>query len=138
VTGATNTGGTIILSVAGLPAGAAFDPTTGRFSWKPSASQIGSYTVVFIATDTSSPSTPTSKPMGVQVDQAAPGGSNGGNGGSGGGSNGPCPYCGIFPTISSSIVLFVIGGLLGLITSLALLTIRARASLERTKRRMTG
>jgi hypothetical protein len=133
--GAVNTGGTVILSITGLPTGAAFDPTTGRFSWKPSASQIGSYTVVFIATDTGSPSTPISKPMGIQVDQAAPGGSNGG---SGGGSNGSCFYCGIFPTVSNSIVLLVIGGLLGLITSLALLTIRARASLERTKRKITG
>jgi preprotein translocase subunit SecY len=76
--------------------------------------------------------------VGIQVSQAAPGGSNEGNGGSGGGSNGSCLYCGILPTITSSILLLVIGGLLGLMTSLALLTIRARASLERTKRRMTG
>jgi len=131
-----NTGGTVILSATGLPAGATFDPSTGVFSWKPSSSQTGSYTIVFNATDSSSPSTPTSQPMGIQVDQAAPGGSNGGNGGSGGGSNGPCFYCGIFPTIPSGIGLLVIGGLLGLIASLALLTIRTRASLERRKRRM--
>ncbi|TMI22744.1 PKD domain-containing protein [Candidatus Bathyarchaeota archaeon] len=131
-----NTGGTVILSATGLPAGATFDPSTGVFSWKPSSSQTGSYTIVFIATDSNSPSTPTSQPMGIQVDQAAPGGSNGGNGGSGGGSNGPCFYCGIFPTIPSGIGLLVIGGLLALIASLALLTIRTRASLERRKRRM--
>jgi hypothetical protein len=91
---------------------------------------------VFIATDSSSPSTPTSKPMGIQVNQAAPGGSNGGNGGSGGGSNGSCFYCGLLPTMSSNIGLLVIGGLLGLIASLAFLTIRARASLERRRGRM--
>jgi hypothetical protein len=119
-----------------LPVGSAFDPSTGTFHWRPTSSQTGSYTIVFIATDSSSPSTPTSKPMGIQVDQAAPGGSNGGNGGSGGGSNGSCLFCGIFPAISSGIWLLVISGLLGLITSLALLTIRARASLERRKRRM--
>jgi hypothetical protein len=91
---------------------------------------------VFIATDSNSPSTPTSKPMGIQVNQAAPGGSNGGNGGSGGGSNGSCLLCGIFPVISSSFWVLIIGGLLGLIASLAFLTMRARASLESRKRRM--
>jgi len=74
--------------------------------------------------------------MGIQVNQAAPGGSNGGNGGSGGGSNGSCTFCGIFPKISTSISLLVVEALLGLVASLAALTIRARASLERTKRRL--
>jgi hypothetical protein len=86
--------------------------------------------------DSSDPSTPTSKPMEIQVNQAAPGGSNGGNGGSGGSSSGGCLFCGIVPKISSSMTLLLIGGLLGLVASLALLTIRARASLERTKRRL--
>jgi PKD repeat protein len=131
-----NIGGTITLSATGLPAGASFDPTTGLFSWKPSASQTGSYTIVFTASDSSYPSTPTSKPTGIQVNQAAPGGSNGGNGGSGGTSNGSCTLCGIFPKFSTTIGLLAIGGLLGLIVSLAALTIRARASLERTKRRL--
>jgi PKD repeat protein len=131
-----NIGGAIGFSVTGLPAGASFNQTTGVFSWRPSLSQTGSYTIVFTATDSSYTSTPTSKPMAIQVNQAAPGGSNGGNGGSGGGSNRGCQFCGIFPKISGSIGLLVIGGLLGLVASLALLTIRARASLERTKRRM--
>ena len=133
--GTVNTGGSVIISTTGLPPGATFDPSTGVFSWKPSSSQTGTYTIVFIATDSSSPSTPTSKPMGIQVDQASPGGSNGGNGGSGGGSSGSCPLCGIFPVISSSVGLLIVGGLLGLVVSLALLTIRARATLERRKRR---
>jgi len=132
--GTVNTGGSVIISTTGLPPGATFDPSTGVFSWKPSSSQTGTYTIVFIATDSSFPSTPTSKPMGIQVDQAA-GGSNGGNGGSGGGSSGSCPLCGIFPVISSSVGLLIVGGLLGLVVSLALLTIRARATLERRKRR---
>jgi PKD repeat protein len=131
-----NTGGSVTLSATGLPTGATFNPTTGLFSWKPSSSQTGSYTVTFIATDDSSPSTPTSKPMGIQVNQAAPGGSNGGSGGSGGGSNGSCTLCGIIPKLSSTIGLLFVGGLLGLVGALAVLTIRARASLERTKRRM--
>jgi hypothetical protein len=131
-----NIGGAITLSATGLPTGAAFDPTTGRLSWRPSANQTGSYTIVFTSTDSSYPSAPTSKPIGIQVNQAAPGGSNGGNGGSGGGSNAGCTLCGIFPRISTTIGLLVVGGLLGLVSTLAVITIRARGSLERTKRRM--
>jgi len=131
-----NAGGSIALSATGLPAGSSFDQATGMFSWKPSVSQTGSYVVVFTTTDSSDPSTPTSKPLEIQVNQAAPGGSNGGNGGSGGSSNGGCLLCGVFPTISTSLGLLLIGGLLGIVASLALLTIKARASLEQTKRRM--
>jgi acid phosphatase len=131
-----NTGGVVTLSATGLPAGASFNQTTGVFSWEPSSSQTGSYTIVFTATDSSYPSAPTSKPMAIQVNQAAPGGSNGGNGSSGGSSNGSCLFCGIIPRISTSMTLLLMGGLLGLVASLALLTIRARAGLERTKRRL--
>jgi PKD repeat protein len=127
-----NTGGTVTLSATGLPTGANFDQTTGLFYWKPTSTQTGFYTITFIATDSNSPSTPTSKPTEIQVNQAAPGGTNGGNGG----SNGSCPFCGIFPKMSTNISLLLIGGLLGLVASLALLTIRARASLEHTKRKM--
>ena len=131
-----NIGGTVALSATGVPAGASFDQATGGFSWKPGASQTGSYVVVFTTTDSSSPSTSTSKSMGIQVNQAAPGGSNGGNGGSGGSSNGGCLFCGVIPKVSTSLGLLMIGGLLGLVASLALLTVKARASLEQTKRRM--
>ncbi len=37
------------LSVAGLPAGAIFDPTTGRFTWTPNESQTGAFTVTVTA-----------------------------------------------------------------------------------------
>ncbi|TMI14750.1 PKD domain-containing protein [Candidatus Bathyarchaeota archaeon] len=131
-----NIGGAVSLSAAGLPAGSSFSHAAGLFSWKPSASQTGSYTIVFTATDSSYPSAPTSKSTGIQVNQAVPGGSNGGNGGSGGGSNGSCTLCGLFPKISTNTGLFVVGGLLGLISTLAVLTIRAGTSLERTKRRI--
>jgi hypothetical protein len=60
--------------------------------------------------------------MGIQVNQAAPGSS-------GGGSNGT------FPAISTSTWLLLIGGLLGFVTPLALLTITARANSQHTKRR---
>ena len=136
VTGASNAGGTVTLSATGLPPGASFDPTTGAFSWKPSSSQTGTYVIVFTATDNTDPSTPTSKPMQIQVNQASPGGSNGGNGGSGGSSGSGCFYCGVIPRVGGTFTLLVVGGLLGLVFSLALLTFRARASLEQTKSRM--
>ena len=125
---------TVTLSASQLPAGAIFDSSIGVFSWKPSASETGYYTITFTATDDSSPPMSSTSPMGIQVNQAAPGGSGGG--GSGGGSNGGCLLCGTFPAISKTMWLLIIGGLLGMVTSLALLTIKARASLEHTKRRL--
>ena len=136
IAASVNIGDAVSFSTTGLPAGASFNQATGVFSWKPGASQTGSYTIVFTATDSSYPSAPTSKPVGIQVNQDPPGGSNGGNGGSGGGSNGSCTLCGTFPTISTNISLLVVGGLLGLVSMIAILTIKARTSLERTKRRM--
>jgi len=125
---------TVTLSASQLPAGAIFDSSIGVFSWKPGASETGYYTITFTATDDSSPPMSSTSPMGIQVNQAAPGGSGGG--GSGGGSNGGCFLCGTFPVISKTMWLLIVGGLLGLVTSLALLTIKARASLEHTKRRL--
>ncbi len=62
---------------------------------------------------------------------------SGGSGGSGGSSNGSCLLpCGIFPTASTSTWLLVVGGLIGFVGSLALLTVRARASLASKKRKM--
>jgi hypothetical protein len=129
-----NPGRTITLSTNQLPAGATFDPSTGVFSWKPSASQTGYYTIIFTGTDDSIPPSSSARNMGIQVNQAAPGGSGGG--GSGGSSGGGCFLCGAFPALSTSTWLLVIGGLLGFVTSLALLTIKARANLNHTKRRL--
>jgi PKD repeat protein len=127
---------TVTLSVSQLPTGATFDLSTGIFSWKPSASQTGYYAITFIATDDSTPPMTSTRPMGIQVDRAAPAPPGGGSPGGSGGTPGGCLLCGTFPAISSSMWLLTIGGLLGLVTSLALLTIKARASLEHTKRRL--
>jgi len=129
-----NPGRTITLSATQLPAGATFDPSTGVFSWKPSSSQTGYYTITFTATDDSTPPSSNTRNMGIQVNQAAPGGSSGG--GSGGSSNGGCLLCGTFPALATSTWLLLTGGLLGFISSLALLTIKARANLAHTKRRL--
>src|SRR2546428_9611934 len=116
--------------------GSSINKGTGLFYRRPRVSKTGSNTIVFAATDSSHPSAPTSKTAGIQVSQAAPGGSNGGNGSPAGGSNGSCTLCGLFPKVSTNMGLFVVGGLLGLISTLAVLTIKARTILERTKRRM--
>jgi hypothetical protein len=63
--------------------------------------------------------------------------SGGSGGASGGSSNGSCLLlCGILPVLSTSVWLLVVGGLMGFVGSLALLTIRARANLGSKKREM--
>jgi hypothetical protein len=94
---------------------------------------VQSYTVIETVQDSSTPPKTATSSQKVN-DKAASGGSGGG---SGSGSGGGCLLCGTFPVLSSSMWLLVLGGLLGLIGSLVLLTIRARAHLGRTKRRMT-
>lgn len=41
----------LMLSVEGLPEGAAFDSGTGEFTWTPTAAQLGSYDLTFRVTD---------------------------------------------------------------------------------------
>ena len=127
-------GKVIALSASEMPPGAAFDPRIGRFSWRPSTSQTGYYTIVFTVTDNSAPSMSSTKPVGIQVYNAN-GGTGAGSGGSGGSSSG-CLWCAVTPKVSNGTILFVAGGLLGLIASLALLTVKAQTTLERTKRRI--
>ena len=125
-------GAVILLSATGLPPGATFDSDTGVFYWKPNASQTGSYSFVFSAADKNNPSQQDVKTMAVVVVPASPGSINGGSGG----SSGYCLSCAIMPLVSSPIGLLATGGLLGLIVSLAVVTMSARSSLENTKRRM--
>jgi PKD repeat protein len=131
-----NVAAVIILSATGLPASATFDSDTGVFYWIPRADQTGSYVLVFSATDRNTPSLQDVKPMGVHVVPASPGGSNGGSSGTSGGTNSKCLSCVILPALSSTTGLFVIGGLLGLVASLALVTIRAKSDLEHARRRV--
>jgi hypothetical protein len=89
---------------------------------------VQSYTVTETVQDSSTPSKTATSSQTVN--------NKAGSGGSGGGSGGGCLLCGTFPILSTSMWLLVVGGLLGLIGSLVLLTIRARANLGRSKRRM--
>ena len=130
-------GSVVVLSAAGLPRGATFSQATGVFYWIPRANQTGSYVIVFSATDKTNPSQQDIAPLNVRVVPASPGGSNGSSsGGTSAGSNSNCLSCKVLPIVSSTWGLLVIGGILGLIASLALVTINARSDLEDTKRRM--
>jgi len=131
-----NLGAVIILSATGLPAGSTFDSDTGVFYWIPRTNQTGSYVIVFSAIDRNNPSQQDAKPMGVRVVPASPGGSNGGSGGTGGVSKGNCLSCVILPVVSSTWGLLVMGGLLGLVASLAVVTIRAKSDLEHARHRV--
>jgi uncharacterized protein (TIGR03437 family) len=55
VTATDPEGGSSTIAATGLPAGAQFNPQNGLFNWTPSASQIGTHTVTFMATDNSQP-----------------------------------------------------------------------------------
>jgi len=132
-----NPGSVPVLSAMGLPRGATFSPATGVFYWIPRTNQTGSYVIVFSATDKTNPSQQDIAPLNVRVIPASPGGSNGGSGGgSSAGSNNNCLSCKVLPIMSSTWGLLVIGGILGLVASLVLVTMSARSDLERTKRRM--
>jgi hypothetical protein len=93
---------------------------------------VQSYTVTETVQDSSTP--PKTATSSQTVNNKAASGGSGGS--SGGGSSGGCLLCGTFPVLSTSMWLLVMGGLLGLIGSLVLITIRARANLGRAKRRM--
>jgi len=58
------------LSVSGLPAGASFDRSTGRFSWHPDRTQRGAHDVVFSATF--SPDITSSAHLKIEVDSGEP------------------------------------------------------------------
>jgi hypothetical protein len=59
----------VTLSVSGLPAGASFDPATGKFTWAPGEEQQGTYTVTFTATDDGQPNLSDSKLVTIMVNE---------------------------------------------------------------------
>ena len=60
---------TLALSVNNLPVGAAFDTKTGLFTWTPSTSQSGAYSVTFTATDNGTPSLSSTQKVVITVAQ---------------------------------------------------------------------
>jgi PKD repeat protein len=123
----TGTGGTVILSATGLASNMAFDPSTGAFSFTPSKAQAGqTYMVNFTATDSSNPAwTKTeSVPIHVQATTSAP-------------SGGGCGLGCLFPTsMTTTAWLVAIGALIGIVSSIALLHIRASAELAAARKRV--
>jgi hypothetical protein len=63
-------GDAIIYSAQNLPTGAAFNPVTKEFSWKPTYAQAGNYTVTFQAHDGNSPGTTIASITVVDVNSA--------------------------------------------------------------------
>jgi len=67
----TGLGGTVALSAIGLVPNMAFDPTTGEFSFTPSASQRGqTFAVDFTATDSNDPSWTSTDTVPIHVENA--------------------------------------------------------------------
>jgi len=115
-----------MLSATGLASNMAFDPASGTFSFTPSSTQAGrTFVVNFTATDSNNPAlTKTeSVPIQVQGSTSAP---------SGGGF---CLSCVIPRGLSLTMWLLVIGGLIGVMSSIAILNIRAHSELAGMRRR---
>src|SRR2546426_805349 len=123
----SGTGGTVVLSATGLVANMAFDPTTGAFSFTPSSSQAGQVFVVnFTATDGNDPSWATTETVPIHVaatvSQPSPGG--------------VCLTCLVPKEFSESVWLLVLGALIGVVSSVALHTIKAQAEFAGARRRL--
>jgi hypothetical protein len=112
------------LTTTGLAPNMAFDPASGVFSFTPSQSQLGqTFVVNFVATDPSNPSASSHQSVAISVANSSP---------SGGGF---CFSCLIPRGFSWMMWLLVIGGLIGVISSIAILNIRAHVELAGMRRR---
>ncbi len=123
----TGTGGTVVLSASGLAPYMAFDPVTGVFSFTPSSGQAGgSYMVRFTGTDSNDPTLTRTQSVPIHVlgSSAQP---------SGGGF---CLSCLLPRGMTTSAWLLTIGTLVGIISAIALLHMRAAAELATARRRM--
>ena len=123
----TGTGGTVILSATGLAPNMVFDPASGAFSFTPSSSQAGAtFMVSFTASDSNDPSwaRTQSVPVHVLSSSAQPS------------SGGLCLTCLIPRGMTTSVWLLAIGSLVGIISAIALVHLRAAAELATAKKRM--
>ncbi|TMI55930.1 cadherin repeat domain-containing protein [Candidatus Bathyarchaeota archaeon] len=120
-------GGPITLSATGLASNMAFDPSTGDFSFTPSASQEGqTFAVNFTATDSNNPSWTSTQSVPIHVLSGASGPSSGGL----------CLTCLIPTGMTTTVWILALGALIGIISSIALVHIRAGAELAAARRRM--
>jgi len=113
------------VTAVGLAPNMAFDPVSGTFSFTPSQSQAGqTFVVNFTATDKTNPAAPSNKSVAIHVANS-----------SGAPAGGFCLNCILPRGFSLTMWLFIIGGLIGVISSIALLNIRAHAELAGARRR---
>jgi len=119
------------LAASGLPDGASFDPSTGFFNWNVSSVQPGLYTITFTLTSDGSMVFQDSKVLIIHVDNG----------------NGRCFICEFFSTagtvlrtstVTTNPWLLLLSGMIGLTTTLAVGTRRARAQLRRSRRLVCG
>ena len=127
----TGFGGTVILSATGLASNMAFDASTGSFSFTPSRSQSGeTFMVNFTATDSSNPSWTSTQTVMIHVENA---GNTPGNTPStqppSKVSGSSCLTCDLVSAILAVAWFIFIGVVIGVVSSVAFLTIRSRAKL---------
>ncbi len=124
-------GGTVTLSATGLASNMAFDAPMGSFSFTPSRSQSGeTFMINFTATDSSNPSWTSTRTVMIQVENA-------GNTPSSTPSTQPppkvsgssCLICTLETAILAVAWFIFIGAAIGVVSSVAFLTLRARAKL---------
>jgi hypothetical protein len=123
----TGTGGAVILSANGLASNMAFDPATGEFSFTPTASQAGqTFIVNFTATDSNNPAWTKTESVPINVQGSSAQNSNGGL----------CLSC-LLPTgLTMTAWLLMMGALVGIVSSITIVHMRASADLAAAKRRM--
>src|SRR2546425_1312040 len=124
-------GGTVTLSATGLASNMAFDAPMGSFSFTPSRSQSGeTFMINFTATDSSNPSWTSTRTVMIQVENA-------GNPPSSTPSTQPppkvsgssCLTCSLETAILAVAWFIFIGAAIGVVSSVAFITLRARAKL---------
>jgi hypothetical protein len=114
------------LTATGLAPNMTFDRVTGAFTFTPSKNQLGqTFIVNFTATDPSNAAASSNQSVAIRVANSA-------NQPAGGGF---CLNCILPQGFSVWMWLLIIGGLIGMISSIALLNVRAHVELAGVKRR---
>jgi hypothetical protein len=104
----------------------AFDPISGTFSFSPTQSQAGqTFLVNFTATDPTKSAASSNKSVAIHV----------GNSANQPPAGGFCLNCILPKGFSVSMWLLIIGGLIGVISSISLLNVRAHVELAGVRRR---
>ena len=140
----SGSGGSLLLSATGLVSNMAFDPSTGYFSFTPGVSQAGqTFTVDFTVTNSNNPSWTSTQRVPIHVENASntPGGTPGSKPGTPPSSQpspavtgGDCLTCNLAKGVLAVAWFLLIGVVIGVVTSIALLTIKTRAKFRGTLR----